>query len=59
MIGRSFPAEEVPNVIETIVRFYIAQRHEDERFIETFDRLGVDAFKIAVYGDKARLKAAA
>src|SRR5574343_514801 len=29
VIGRSFPAEEVPNVIETIVRFYIAQRHED------------------------------
>ena len=59
VIGRSFPAEEVPNVIETLVRFYIAQRQEDERFIETFDRLGVDAFKVAVYGDKARLKAAA
>ena len=59
VIGRSFPAEEVPNVIETIVRFYIAQRHEDERFIETFDRIGIDAFKVAVYGDKARLKAAA
>ncbi len=59
VIGRSFPAEEVPNVIETIARFYIAQRHKDERFIETFDRLGVDAFKVAVYGDKARLKAAA
>ena len=59
VIGRSFPAEEVPNVIETIVRLYIAQRHEDERFIETFDRIGIDAFKVAVYGDKARLKAAA
>ena len=59
VIGRSFPAEEVPNVIETLVRFYIAQRQEDERFIETFDRLGIDAFKVAVYGDKARLKAAA
>ncbi len=59
VIGRSFPAEEVPNVIETIVRFYIAQRHEDELFIETFDRIGIDAFKVAVYGDKARLKTAA
>ncbi len=58
VIGRSFPAEEVPNVIETLVRFYIAQRSEDESFIETFDRLGIDAFKVAVYGDKARLKAA-
>jgi sulfite reductase (NADPH) hemoprotein beta-component len=59
VIGRSFPAGEVPNVIETVVRFYIAQRHEDETFIEAFDRLGIDAFKVAVYGDKARLKTAA
>ena len=59
VIGPSFAAADVPDVIEKIVRFYIAQRHEDERFIDTFRRLGADPFKLAVYGDKARLKAAA
>ena len=59
VIGPSFAAADVPDVIEKIVRFYIAQRREDERFIDTFRRLGIDAFKLAVYGDKARLKAAA
>jgi sulfite reductase (NADPH) hemoprotein beta-component len=58
VIGRAFPAEAVPDVIETIVRCYIERRHEDERFIDTFHRLGIDVFKVAVYGDKARLKAA-
>ncbi len=58
VIGPSFAAADVPDVIEKIVRFYIAQRQDDERFIDTFRRLGIDAFKVAVYGDKARLKAA-
>ncbi|MBW7900268.1 MAG: nitrite/sulfite reductase [Rhodocyclaceae bacterium] len=58
VIGPSFAAADVPDVIETIIRFYVEQRREDERFIDTFRRLGIDAFKVAVYGDKARLKAA-
>jgi sulfite reductase (NADPH) hemoprotein beta-component len=58
VIGPSFAAADVPDVIEKIVRFYIAQRTDDERFIDTFHRLGTDPFKVAVYGDKARLKAA-
>ncbi|MCP5268723.1 MAG: nitrite/sulfite reductase [Zoogloeaceae bacterium] len=58
VIGRSFPAGEVPDVIEKLVRFYIAERQEGEHFIDTFHRIGLDPFKVAVYGDKARLKAA-
>ena len=56
VIGPSFPADEVPNVIEKMIHFYLAQRHEDERFIDTVHRLGVDSFKIAVYGNRARIK---
>jgi sulfite reductase (NADPH) hemoprotein beta-component len=58
VIGPSFAAADVPAVIEKLVRVYLDQRHEDERFIDTAHRIGHEPFKLAVYGDKARQKAA-
>ena len=49
VIGRSFTASEVPGVINKILETFVAQRHEDELFIDTFDRIGADPFKAAVY----------
>ena len=53
VIGRSFAAPEMPDVISKIVDVYLAQRLAGERFIETVRRLGLDPFKLGVYGEAA------
>ena len=47
VIGPSFAADEVPDVIEALIDTYRRERQADERFIETYRRIGVDAFKAA------------
>lgn len=49
VIGPSFAAEQVPDILARILTVYTQQRHEDELFIDTFDRLGITPFKTAVY----------
>jgi len=57
VIGPSFSAEEMPDVVAKIIQVYVASRHEDERFIDTFDRIGLDPFKNLVYEGRAHGKA--
>ena len=52
VIGPSFTAEEVPGVVKQILETYAELRQEDERFIDTFDRLGAEPFKARVYAKK-------
>ena len=52
VIGRSFAAADVPDVIETLVATYIDNRLEGERFIDTVHRVGQDPFKARVYGEQ-------
>ena len=47
VIGPSFAAEEVPDVIEAVVETYRAQRQAGERFIDTVRRIGIPPFKTA------------
>ena len=47
VIGPSFAAEEVPDVIEAVVDVYRAQRLAGERFIDAVRRIGLPAFKTA------------
>jgi sulfite reductase (NADPH) hemoprotein beta-component len=49
VIGRSFSAAEVPDAIERLIATYLAHRHADERFIDTFDRIGEEPFRNAAY----------
>lgn len=49
ILGPSFSRAEITNVIEKIITFYISQRHEDELFIDTFHRIGIEPFKEHVY----------
>ncbi|HUY02011.1 MAG TPA: nitrite/sulfite reductase [Rhodocyclaceae bacterium] len=49
VIGPSFAADEMPDVIEHLVETYLALRHTDERFIDTVRRIGVAPFKARVY----------
>ena len=57
VIGPSFSAEEMPDVVEKIIQVYLANRHADERFLDTFDRIGIDPFKNRVYEGRAHGKA--
>ena len=47
VIGPSFAAEEVPDVIEAVVDTYRAQRQSGELFIDTVRRIGIADFKTA------------
>jgi sulfite reductase (NADPH) hemoprotein beta-component len=47
VIGPSFAADEVPDVIEALLDTYRAQRHSGERFIDTVRRIGVPPLRAA------------
>ena len=49
VIGPSFYADEIPDVMTNIISTYVGQRHEDESFISAYRRLGVAPFKEAAY----------
>ncbi len=49
VIGPSFYAEEVPLVIAALINVYIEQRTPEERFIDTFERIGIEHFKERAY----------
>jgi sulfite reductase (NADPH) hemoprotein beta-component len=52
VIGPSFAAEEMPNVIQKLIDVYVKERTPEERFIDTVRRIGMDAFKAHVYAEK-------
>ena len=45
VIGPSFAADEVPDVIESVVQTYRAARTAGETFIDTLRRIGIEPFK--------------
>ena len=47
VIGPSFAADEVPDVIEAVIDTYRGQRTAGERFVDTVRRVGADPFKSA------------
>ena len=49
VIGPSFYADEIPDVMTNIINTYVADRSEHESFIDTYRRLGVAPFKEAAY----------
>ena len=56
VIGRAFLAQEIPDVIERIIDVYLQERYEDERFIETFWRIGLEPFKKAAYANTSSVE---
>jgi len=49
IIGPSFAAGQMPEVIARLLEVYVRERHEDELFIDTVERLGIEPFKTHVY----------
>jgi len=50
VIGPSFARADMADVVEKLIATYIEYRHEDERFVDTVHRLGIEPFKQRVYG---------
>ena len=51
VLGPALPAERVTPAIDQLVAVYLRERREGERFIDTFRRAGLAAFKEAVYAE--------
>ena len=49
ILGPSFAQDDMADVIEKIIAVYVEQRHADELFIDTYQRIGIDPFKERVY----------
>ena len=49
VIGPSFGALDIPTVMDDILKVYVNERQSDERFIDTYCRLGITPFKTAAY----------
>lgn len=48
-LGPGVTADAVPDTIERLVDIYLAERQADERFIDTYRRVGLDRFKGAIH----------
>ena len=49
ILGPSFAADAVPDVIEEIINTYLDLRIEGERFLDTYRRVGIKPFKERAY----------
>jgi len=49
IIGPAFAQEEIPTVVKKIIEVYKTNRTADEKFIDTYRRIGLDPFKEKVY----------
>ncbi|NMG77172.1 nitrite/sulfite reductase [Aromatoleum diolicum] len=52
VIGPSVARADMPDVIASLIETYIDERHEDELFIDTVRRIGLEPFKTRVYADR-------
>ncbi|HDY86444.1 hypothetical protein LCGC14_0553850 [marine sediment metagenome] len=50
-LGRAIPKDEVVDTVATLLEVFKELRHEDELFLATVRRVGVDPFKERVYAD--------
>ena len=52
VIGPSFAQDEMADVVEKLIKTYVALRFEDEHFLDTAKRVGIEPFKASVYDKK-------
>lgn len=49
ILGPSFGADDMADIVEEILNTYLDLREEDERFLDTYRRIGIKPFKERVY----------
>jgi len=52
VIGPSFYAEDMPDVITKVIDVFVRERQGEEKFIEVVRRVGITPFKEHVYASK-------
>ena len=53
VIGPSFAQDEMADVVEKLIKTYVDLRFDDEHFLDTTRRVGLEPFKARVYDKKA------
>jgi len=51
IVGPSFGEADVADAVEKIIKVYLENRTEEERFIDTYERIGLQPFKTRVYAN--------
>jgi sulfite reductase (NADPH) hemoprotein beta-component len=60
IIGPSFSRGQIPDVVDALIKTYVARRESvEERFIDVVQRIGIEPFKEAVYGSDRSQRTAA
>ncbi|MEQ9396851.1 nitrite/sulfite reductase [Haliea sp.] len=49
ILGPSFSQEDIPDVVENILDTFVGLRQEEETFLQTYNRVGIEPFKERVY----------
>jgi sulfite reductase (NADPH) hemoprotein beta-component len=49
VLGPSFAQDEMPDVVDKILQVYLQRREGSERFIDTYNRIGIEPFQEHVY----------
>ena len=52
VMGPSFKAEEMPDVVSKLIEIFVEQRVDGENFIDTYQRIGMAPFKERVYASR-------
>lgn len=52
IIGPAFSSDDVVDALEAIISLYVELRQEDERFLDTYRRVGAAPFKSRLYPEK-------
>ncbi|MFO7640562.1 MAG: nitrite/sulfite reductase, partial [Candidatus Competibacteraceae bacterium] len=55
ILGPSVPKTEVADTLERILRVYVAEREEGERFLDTVRRVGLGSFRARAYAPEKAL----
>ena len=51
VLGPSFAQSEMPDVIDKIINVYLENRQENENFLATYNRIGMEPYKEKVYAN--------
>ncbi|MDY7025689.1 MAG: nitrite/sulfite reductase, partial [Pseudomonadota bacterium] len=49
VLGPALTPEEMPSAIQTLIDVFLEHRQNDERFIDTYERIGIAPFKERIY----------
>ena len=53
-LGPAVPQHQVAETLDRVLRVYLEQRRAGERFLSTYNRIGIEPFRARVYGDHKR-----